>query len=198
MTAPRMLRGLVSFGSMTMVSRVFGLVRDMVINSVFGANAATDAFFVAFKIPNFMRRLFAEGAFSQSFVPVLSEYKTQREHAEVQRLVDCVTGSLGGILLVITIIGVLAAPVIVAIFAPGFIDDDAKYGLTVELLRITFPYLFFISLTSAALTRTSTPAANQAATAAASTPATRITAPNATLERITPTTITSQAAIANQ
>ncbi len=138
--------GIVS--AMTSLSRVTGFIRDMVYAQMFGAGAGTDAFFVAFRIPNFLRRLFAEGAFSQAFVPVFSEYQTQRSRAELQELVDQVAGTLGAILLLITTIGVLAAPVLILLFAPGFITDAGKYELTVEMLRITFPYLLFISLTA--------------------------------------------------
>ena len=107
-----------------------------------------DAFFVAFKIPNFMRRTFGEGAFSLAFVPVISEYKTTRRHEEVRELADRVAGSLGLVLVVITIIGVIAAPVLVWIFAPGFSVHEDKYQLTVAMVRVTFPYLLFISLTA--------------------------------------------------
>jgi putative peptidoglycan lipid II flippase len=125
-------------------------VRDQVIAWTFGVGSHTDAFFVAFKIPNFMRRLFAEGAFSVAFVPVLSEYKSQRPFDELKGFVDRVAGSLGAILLVITLLGVLGAPVVIAVFAPGFLADEGeeKYTLAVEMLRLTFPYLFFISLTA--------------------------------------------------
>ncbi len=144
----KLVKSTAMVGSMTLLSRIFGFIRDMVVARVFGAGLGTDAFFVAFKIPNFMRRLFAEGAFSQSFVPVLSEYKTQREHDEVKRLADDVAGSFGAILLLITIIGVLTAPVLIAIFAPGFLDEPGKYDLATDMLRFTFPYIFFISLTA--------------------------------------------------
>ena len=145
-----LLKSTLNVSSMTLISRVLGFVRDVVIARLFGAGLGADAFFVAFRIPNFMRRLFAEGAFSQAFVPVLSEYKTQRDHDDIQRLVDCVAGSLGGILLLVTAIGIVAAPVIVMIFAPGFIQTEDKYELTVQMLRVTFPYLLFISLTALA------------------------------------------------
>jgi len=133
---------------MTLISRILGFIRDVVIAQTFGASAHTDAFLVAFKIPNFMRRLFAEGAFAQAFTPVLSEYKTQRDHAEVKDLVNHVAGSLGGLLFIITVIGVLIAPVLVLIFAPGFLYQQEKYDLTVSMLRLTFPYLLFIALTA--------------------------------------------------
>jgi len=135
---------------MTFLSRILGFIRDVVIAHAFGASISSDAFLIAFKIPNFMRRLFAEGAFSQAFIPVLSEYKTQREKFEVQRLVNHVTGSLGGILVLITVLGIILAPLLVMIFAPGFIQQTAKFALTVEMLKITFPYLLFIALTALA------------------------------------------------
>ena len=130
-----------------MVSRVLGLVRDIVLARWFGADAGMDAFFVAFKIPNFMRRLFAEGAFSQAFVPVISEYREQRGLPEVQQLVNRVAGTLLGVLSLLTVIGVLASPVLVAIFAPGFLyRDPAQFDLAALMLRMTFPYLLLVSL----------------------------------------------------
>jgi len=144
----KLVKSTVTVSGMTLLSRILGFIRDMVVARIFGAGLGTDAFFVAFKIPNFMRRLFAEGAFSQSFVPVLSEYKTQCEHDEVKRLADDVAGTFGAILLLITVIGVLAAPLLIAIFAPGFLDEPGKYDLATEMLRFTFPYIFFISLTA--------------------------------------------------
>jgi putative peptidoglycan lipid II flippase len=144
----KLVKSTATVGGMTLLSRVFGFIRDMVVARIFGAGLGTDAFFVAFKIPNFMRRLFAEGAFSQSFVPVLSEYKTQREHDEVKRLVDDVAGTFGAVLLLITIIGILAAPLLIAVFAPGFLDETEKYDLATDMLRFTFPYILFISLTA--------------------------------------------------
>jgi putative peptidoglycan lipid II flippase len=122
----------------------------MVIAHVFGASVSTDAFLIAFKIPNFMRRLFAEGAFSQAFIPILSEYKTQRDAATIKQLIDRVAGNLGSILLVVTLLGILGAPLLVLIFAPGFIQYQDKYQLTVAMLQITFPYLLFITLTALA------------------------------------------------
>ncbi len=134
-----------------MVSRVLGFVRDMVFANLFGAGATTDAFFVAFKIPNFFRRLFAEGAFSQAFVPVLSEYKARRSEAEVRLLVANVSGTLGTILLLLTVTVVVAgATPLAMIFAPGWSGDEEKYALTADMLRITFPYLMLISLTALA------------------------------------------------
>jgi putative peptidoglycan lipid II flippase len=132
---------------MTLVSRVLGLVRDMVI-ARFGVGIGMDAFFVAFKIPNFMRRLFAEGAFSQAFVPVLTEYKTRREAAEVKALVDRVAGTLAGVLGLLVLVVILASPVVVTIFAPGFWNDPLKFDLAAHMLRFTFPYLLFMALVS--------------------------------------------------
>ncbi len=146
----RLFKSLGSVSSVTMVSRVLGYLRDMVIAAVFGAGAATDVFFVAFRIPNFLRRLFGEGAFSQAFVPVLSEYQQTRPD-EVKGLIDHVVGVLFASLTLVTLIAVLAAPWLVLIIAPGFADDPGKLELATQLLRITFPYLFFISLTAAAM-----------------------------------------------
>jgi len=133
---------------MTMLSRIFGFVRDVVTAAFFGAAAGFDAFAVAFKIPNFMRRLFAEGSFSQAFVPVLSEYQKNKKPEEVQQFVNSMTGSLAVVLLGVTIFGVVFAPFIVRIFAPGFEASGDRYDLAVTMLRITFPYLMFISLTA--------------------------------------------------
>ena len=146
----KLLQSTAIVGSMTMISRVLGLVRDRVIAQVFGAGMGADAFFVAFKIPNFLRRLFAEGAFSQAFVPILSEYRSQKTQEETRYLINNVTGTLGLVLAIITIIGVMAAPVLISVFAPGFIANEEKFDLTVSLLRITFPYILFISLTALA------------------------------------------------
>ena len=145
--APGLLRSSALVGSMTMTSRVLGLLRDVAIAAFVGASANADAFFVAFKIPNFLRRLFAEGAFSQAFIPVLADYKAEGSVAAVKALVDRVAGVLGGSLLFITALSMLAAPVITAIFAPGFVSQPEKFRLTSEMIRITFPYLMLISMT---------------------------------------------------
>jgi putative peptidoglycan lipid II flippase len=142
-----MLRGLLSFSSMTMISRVLGLLRDQSISYVFGASAATDAFMVAFRIPNFMRRLFAEGSFSTAFVPVFTEVKETRPHAELRELVSRVGGTLAAVLLVVTALGLLFAPQIAEVFAP---HDAHKFGLLTDLIRLTFPFLLFVSLTALA------------------------------------------------
>lgn len=135
---------------MTLLSRILGFVRDLLIARLFGASMAADAFFVAFRIPNLLRRLFAEGAFSQAFVPILSEYKNTRSSEATRELIDQVTTLLVISLFVVTLLGILAAPVIIYISAPGFAADADKFSLTVELLRITFPYIFFISLVALA------------------------------------------------
>jgi putative peptidoglycan lipid II flippase len=137
-------------GLTTLLSRVTGMLRDVAQAQLFGGGPMADAFLVAYKIPNFLRRLFAEGAFSQSFVPVVSEYKHRREQAEVRELVSGAAGTLGIALFVVTLIGVVAAPVIIWAFAPGFQTQGGRYELAVEMLRWTFPYLFFISLTALA------------------------------------------------
>ncbi|MFK5914748.1 MAG: murein biosynthesis integral membrane protein MurJ [Woeseiaceae bacterium] len=134
--------------SMTMVSRVFGLARDMVFTRYFGVDAGTDAFLVAFKIPNFLRRLFAEGAFSQAFVPVLSGVKNDEGDEAVSELVRHTLGTLMGILFLVSVIAAVASPILVMIFAPGFIGQPEKFNLTAEMLRITFPYILFMSLTA--------------------------------------------------
>lgn len=144
-----MLRSAGSVAAATTSSRVLGYVRDMVIAATFGAGPAADAFFVAFRIPNFLRRLFAEGAFSQAFVPVLSQYRTQRSPAEVRDLVAHTLGTLAAVLLGTALLAVLAAPLLVWLLAPGFGDDPQRGALTGTLLRITFWYLPLVSLAAA-------------------------------------------------
>lgn len=144
---PSLFKSTLSVGSMTMLSRVFGLGRDIIIARYFEAGGATDAFFVAFKIPNFFRRLFAEGAFSLAFVPVLTEYRNRYSQVETRELINRVAGTLGVILLALAVVGVLASPVLVHIFATGFLHDSEKFRLTSDMLRITFPYVVLISMT---------------------------------------------------
>jgi len=135
---------------MTLVSRISGLARDVIFAGLIGAGAgvAADAFYVAFRIPNFLRRIFGEGAFSQAFVPVLSEYKTQRSSEELREFVNRLAGLFAVLLFVVTLAGMLAAPFIVYALAPGFSGE--KYDLTVSMVRITFPYILFISLVAMA------------------------------------------------
>ncbi len=148
MAKSRLFRSTMVVSSMTMLSRILGLVRDIVLLSVFGAGGLMDAFLVAFKIPNFLRRLFAEGAFSQAFVPVLSEYKEKYSLQQVQILVSRTSGALLLILSMLTVVVILMAPWVVTLFAPGFADQPDKFAITAELLRLTFPYLLFISMTA--------------------------------------------------
>src|SRR5207302_4946208 len=141
-----LLRALMAISSLTFVSRVLGFARDFTIARAFGAGLATDAFFVAFRIPNLLRRLFAEGAFSQAFVPVLAEYKNRLPPEETKTLIDGTATALFLALVAAAVLGIAAAPLIVYISAPGFAADPGKFGLTVAMLRITFPYIAFISL----------------------------------------------------
>ncbi|WP_313738502.1 murein biosynthesis integral membrane protein MurJ [Pseudomonas sp.] len=143
-----LLRSLAAVSSITMISRVLGFVRDTILARVFGAGVATDAFFIAFKLPNLLRRIFAEGAFSQAFVPILAEYKTQQGEEATRTFVAYVSGLLTLILALVTVLGVLAAPWVVWATAPGFVDSAEKYQLTSDLLRVTFPYILLISLSS--------------------------------------------------
>jgi len=145
-----LLRALATVSSFTLLSRILGFVRDFFIARVFGAGLATDAFFVAFRIPNLLRRLFGEGAFSQAFVPILSEYRNRQTPEETRALVDCVSTVLFVALLVTAALGMAAAPLIVYLTAPGFAADPEKFALTSLLLRITFPYIAFISLVALA------------------------------------------------
>ncbi len=148
MAKSRLFRSTMIVSSMTMLSRILGLVRDMVLLGVFGAGGLMDAFVMAFKIPNFLRRLFAEGAFSQAFVPVLSEYKEKYSLTEVQILISRTSGMLSLILSVLTVLVIMLAPQVMGLFAGGFADEPEKFNTAVELLRLTFPYLLFISMTA--------------------------------------------------
>jgi len=141
-----LLRALATVSGMTLLSRILGFVRDFVIARAFGAGLATDAFFVAFKLPNLLRRMFAEGAFSQAFVPILGEYKNKRGDVETRTLVDHVASLLVIVVFFVTLVGMLAAPALVWISAPGFAADAGKFELTVSLTRIAFPYILFMSL----------------------------------------------------
>ena len=146
-----LLRAVAAVSSLTFVSRMLGYVRDFFIARLFGAGLATDAFFVAFRIPNLLRRMFAEGAFSQAFVPILSEYRNRQAPEETRQLVDVIATTLVLALVAVTAIGMLAAPLIGYLFAPAwFYDKPEQFALTVQLLRITFPYILFISLVALA------------------------------------------------
>ncbi|MGH8173143.1 MAG: murein biosynthesis integral membrane protein MurJ [Rhodanobacteraceae bacterium] len=150
MTRPSLLRSTMTFSGATLISRVLGLVREQAIAYAFGANAATDAFWVAFRIPNFLRRLFAEGSFSVAFVPVFTEVKETKSHAELKELVARTAGTLGAVLMLVTALGIVGASWVARGFAPGSIDEPEKLALTTELLRVTFPFLLFVSLTALA------------------------------------------------
>ncbi len=145
-----LVKALATISGMTLVSRILGFVRDAVIARVFGAGLYTDAFFVAFRIPNLMRRLFAEGAFSQAFVPILSEYKIRKGVQETKALVDRTATLLALVLVAASALGIAAAPAIIYVSAPGFAADATKFDMTVSMLRVTFPYIVFISLVSLA------------------------------------------------
>jgi len=145
-----LLRAALSVSAMTFLSRLTGLAREVIGFSLFGAGAAMDAFQVAWRIPNFLRRLFAEGAFSQAFVPVIADYKARRGLEETQALANRVATVLGVVLFVVTLVGVIAAPLLVYATAFGFAADPAKFDLTTQMVRITFPYIFFISLVALA------------------------------------------------
>ena len=145
-----LFKTLASVGGMTTISRILGFIRDSIIARIFGVGVETDAFFVAFKIPNLFRRISAEGAFTQAFVPILAEYKTKKSKIEVSYLINKVATLLGIFLVLITLVGVFGAPWLIYLSAPGFISEPEKFNLTVNLLQITFPYIFFISLVSMA------------------------------------------------
>lgn len=132
--------------SMTLVSRLLGFVRDMLIARLFGVDPATDAFFVAFKIPNFLRRLFAEGAFAHVFVPLLTDYKEQKDKAALKQFINKTAGTLSVYLALITLIGIVIAPLLILLLAPGFSWQGTQHDLSVKLLQITLPYLIFIVL----------------------------------------------------
>ncbi|MCP1065133.1 murein biosynthesis integral membrane protein MurJ [Serratia symbiotica] len=143
-----LLKSLAAVSTMTMFSRLLGFARDAIVARVFGAGMATDAFFVAFKLPNLLRRIFAEGAFSQAFVPILAEYKSQQGKQAMRTFIAYVSGLLTLVLAIVTVLGMLAAPWVIYTTAPGFVDTPDKFALTSALLRITFPYILLISLAS--------------------------------------------------
>ncbi|HRP96544.1 MAG TPA: murein biosynthesis integral membrane protein MurJ [Rhodocyclaceae bacterium] len=145
-----LLRALATVSGLTLVSRILGFVRDFVIARTFGAGVATDAFFVAFRLPNLLRRMFAEGAFSQAFVPILAEYKNRQGDEAARQLLNRVATVLSLVVAAVSLLGIVAAPLIIYVSAPGFSADPDKFALTVELTRITFPYILFMSLVALA------------------------------------------------
>lgn len=134
----------------TLISRISGFIRDILTAVLFGATVGYDAYVLAFRIPNLMRRLFAEGAFSQAFIPIFAEYTQQKSHQEIKLFLNKIAGNLAFILFIITILGIFLSPWVVEIFAPGFIKNPLKLQASINMLRITFPYIFFISLTALA------------------------------------------------
>ena len=135
----------------TLASRVLGFLRDLLIARAFGAGVATDAFFVAFRLPNLLRRLVAEGAVSSAFIPVFTEHVTTRSRADTLRMLRAVSGAMLLLLGTLTVLGVLGAPWIVRIMAPGFFVNPAVGELTVRMARLMFPYLFFVGLAALAM-----------------------------------------------
>lgn len=146
--SPKLLKSTVVVSGMTLISRLMGFVRDVVLAQVFGAGPAFDAFIIALKLPNFMRRLFGEGAFSQAFVPVMSELKANQPHADVQQFVNHVAGTLGLIVTLVVLFAELLTPLVVMVFAPGFETHGLRFQLATHMLHITFPYLLLIVLTA--------------------------------------------------
>lgn len=134
-------------GILTLISRIAGFMRENVFAIVFGATGQMDAFVIAFRIPNFLRKIFAEGAFSQAFIPVLTEVKVQKTHEELSALIARVSGTLGAILILVSLIGVFCSQGWATIFAPSYLHQPEKFNLLNHLLKIMFPYIFFIALT---------------------------------------------------
>ena len=145
-----LLRTLLTISGMTMLSRITGLLRELLIARAFGASGFTDAFFVAFRIPNLLRRLFAEGAFSQAFVPILAEYANKKGTDPAKELIDKVATALMWTLLLITVVGILAAPAVVYLVATGLDGNSEIFGLSVLMTRIMFPYILFMSMVALA------------------------------------------------
>lgn len=146
----KLLKSTLVTGTMTLISRISGLVRDIVFASVMGSGLVADAFFVAFRIPNFFRRIFAEGAFSQAFVPVYSEYRELKSEEETRAFLDHMSGALGAILVLLTVLGIWFAPAFIAVIAPDYLNEPDKFSIAVDSLRLTFPYLLFVSLVAMA------------------------------------------------
>ena len=143
-----LFRSLFTVSGFTLLSRIMGLLRDIIFASYFGAGAAMDAFSVAFRIPNLFRRFFGEGAFNQAFVPVFSEYRLEKTKDELKFFLAEVSGTLGIVLLLITILGVVFSSEMVLLFASGFVHDAAKFAMAESLVRLMLPYLFFICMTA--------------------------------------------------
>ena len=147
---PGLLRSTAVFSAMTLLSRIAGFVRDQLQATLFGAGGAMSAFIIAYRIPNFLRRVFAEGSMAMAFVPVLNEIRERGDKAALKDFIDHMAGALCAVVLVVCGLGVVLAPVITGVFAFGWIDEPDKFALTTHMLRITFPYLLFISMMSLA------------------------------------------------
>ena len=150
-TKDNLLKSTTIVGFMTFLSRISGLIRDIIYARLFGALPLMDAFLVAFRVPNSFRRFFAEGSFSRAFIPVLSDFEENEDEEGIRELIDRTAGTLGLILFMITLLGVIFSPFLILLFAPGFTEtnvENGRYELSVEMLRLTFPYLLFISLTA--------------------------------------------------
>ena len=141
-----LLKAAATVSSLTLISRITGVIRDMLIARFFGASVATDAFYVAFRLPNMLRRLFAEGAFQQAFVPMLSDVKANQSEAEVRTFIDRVFSLLASVVLLVSLLGVLAAPALVWLIAGGLAENPAGFDLASEMTRWMFPYIFFMSM----------------------------------------------------
>ena len=141
-----LLRSSAVFSAMTLLSRIAGFARDALQSRIFGSSAAMDAFVIAYRIPNYLRRIFAEGSMQMAFVPVLNEIRERGDKAALKDFVDHMAGALFSVVFVVAGIGMLAAPLIAAVFAPGAVDEPGKFELIEQMLRITFPYLIFISM----------------------------------------------------
>ena len=133
-------------GAATMLSRIMGMVRDMVVSRLFGAGLYTDAFFAAFQIPNMLRRFFAEGALTSAFVPTFSEWYTNKGEEEARALANVCFTVLTIVMASITVLGIIFSPQIVALMFPGFAANPGKLSITILLNRLMFPYIFFVSL----------------------------------------------------
>jgi putative peptidoglycan lipid II flippase len=141
-----LLRSTSVFSAMTLLSRIAEFARDALQSRLFGSSVAMDAFVIAYRIPNYLRRIFAEGSMQMAFVPVLNELRERGDQAALKEFVDRMAGALFSVVFVVSGIGMLAAPLIASLFAPGAVDEPEKFGLIVDMLRITFPYLLFISM----------------------------------------------------
>lgn len=145
---PRLLKSTSIVAFMTLLSRIMGFIRDIILAQVFGASAQMDAFLIAFKIPNFFRRLFGEGAFAQAFVPILVEFREKQSEESVQQFVNRIAGTLGICLMLLVAVAEIVAPGLILVFAPGFWHDPVRHQLAIHMVRITFPYILLISLTA--------------------------------------------------